>query len=180
MKNPAAGKNGLNAIITSFYVKNIGPMQGVKIMVAAQAILYFLNEKAPPGLRTRNAKKTAAVNAINRSIGKPLIPSPVKGATKPRKDVPTISTKKDFYASWEWTTLRMQALKANGGRCECCGSTAKDIGADGQRVRIHVDHIKPLSKFWELRLDLANLQILCGECNKGKGAWDETDWRAVG
>ena len=28
-----------------------------------------------------------------------------------------------------------------------------------------------------LELQLTNLQMLCADCNVGKGAWDETDWR---
>jgi 5-methylcytosine-specific restriction endonuclease McrA len=80
-------------------------------------------------------------------------------------------TSKQFLESWEWTTKRMEAIKLFGVKCMCCGAS-RDTGAI-----IHVDHIKPRSKYPELSLDLNNLQILCMQCNKGKGAWDETDWR---
>lgn len=76
-----------------------------------------------------------------------------------------------FLFSFEWRKLRMVALKEHGARCQCCGVTA----ADG--VRIHVDHIKPRRLFPELALSLENLQVLCEECNHGKGSWDDTDWR---
>ena len=76
-----------------------------------------------------------------------------------------------FFASREWFEARYQVLKRYGSRCQCCGALA----ADG--TRMHVDHIKPRSKFPELQLELSNLQVLCEECNLGKGAWDETDWR---
>lgn len=82
-----------------------------------------------------------------------------------------------FYASWEWRTLRMEILKQYGHRCQSCGATTKDKTVSGAPVRIVVDHIKPLSKFWDLRLDRNNLQVLCDECNQGKGAWDQTDYR---
>ena len=72
----------------------------------------------------------------------------------------------------------MKALKANDARCECCGAGAHEMTVGGFPVRMHVDHIKPISKYWELRLEIENLQVLCAECNQGKGAWDETDWRA--
>lgn len=90
---------------------------------------------------------------------------------------PTVGVKTEFYASWEWRTLRMEALKEFGRACQCCGAGPGMKAADGTPVRICVDHIKPISKFWELRLDRSNLQILCDECNQGKGNWDQTDFR---
>lgn len=92
---------------------------------------------------------------------------------------PDISSKEAFYKSWEWRTLRMEALKLHGARCQCCGASRSDIDISGNPVRIVVDHILPLAKRWDLRLELTNLQILCDECNQGKGAWDRTDWRAT-
>ena len=80
----------------------------------------------------------------------------------------------EFLQSYAWRKLRMQALKACGARCGCCGATA----ADG--VRIHVDHIKPRRNFPELAFELSNLQVLCEDCNHGKGNWDSTDWRYAG
>lgn len=77
----------------------------------------------------------------------------------------------EFYASWEWKRVRYEALKRYGARCMLCGAKAED-GA-----RICVDHIKPRSKYPLLQLDVNNLQVLCNDCNMGKGAWDETDWR---
>ena len=50
----------------------------------------------------------------------------------------------------------------------CCGSADKIRG----------DHIKPIRRYWNLRLDPDNIQILCEECNHGKGSWDETDFRS--
>jgi hypothetical protein len=37
---------------------------------------------------------------------------------------------------------------------------------------LHVDHVKPRSKYPELALDLDNLQILCAACNTRKGDRD--------
>lgn len=77
----------------------------------------------------------------------------------------------NFYESEEWRTVRYQALKLHGGSCQCCGARG------GAGVVLHVDHIKPRSKFPELELELSNLQVLCEDCNLGKRAWDQTDWR---
>lgn len=41
-------------------------------------------------------------------------------------------------------------------------------------------YIRPRSRFPELELDLSNLQVLCEDCNLGKGGWDSTDWRPDG
>ncbi len=87
--------------------------------------------------------------------------------------------KAEFYLSWEWRTLRTKVLQQYGARCMCCGATPEHKTVGGEPVVIVVDHIKPLSKHWDLRLDRGNLQILCDECNQGKGAWDETDFRPV-
>ena len=76
-----------------------------------------------------------------------------------------------FYDSRDWQELRYKALKKYGRKCSCCGKTQ----ADG--AVLHVDHIKPRSKYPELALDINNLQILCEDCNLGKGAWDDTDFR---
>lgn len=98
---------------------------------------------------------------------------PVK-AKKPATDP---SPRAKFYKSWEWRTLRMQMLKKYGPVCMCCGAQKGDETMAGELVKICVDHIRPLATHWHLRLDSSNLQILCDECNQGKGAWDETDWR---
>jgi len=75
-----------------------------------------------------------------------------------------------FYWSEEWRVLRYKALLKHGKRCQCCGATSEDS-------KLHVDHVKPRSKYPSLELRLDNLQILCEDCNKGKGAWDQTDHR---
>jgi len=76
-----------------------------------------------------------------------------------------------FYESLAWRRLRYKTLKKHGRRCQCCGAEPDD------GVRINVDHILPIKKFWHLRLDPDNLQVLCGECNHGKGNVFTDDWR---
>lgn len=79
---------------------------------------------------------------------------------------------KDFYRSWEWKRLRYDFVKSSKQRCGCCGASA-------EQARLVVDHIKPIRRYWNLRLDPANLQILCDDCNMGKGSRDETRWSTV-
>lgn len=76
-----------------------------------------------------------------------------------------------FYESEEWRTLRYQVIEFYGSRCMACGKTPK------HGVMIHVDHIKPKSRFPELALEFNNLQILCDDCNLGKKNLYITDWR---
>jgi len=79
----------------------------------------------------------------------------------------------EFLSTFEWKAVRMMALKKYGPVCQCCGASAKSGAV------IHVDHIKPRKIFPDLALDINNLQILCGDCNGGKGNWDMTDWRGT-
>lgn len=79
-----------------------------------------------------------------------------------------------FYRSYKWRRLRVDVLEANRERygmlaCECCGMM--EAGA------FHVDHIYPRSTHPELALDPANLQVLCDDCNIGKGTAYTTNWR---
>jgi len=92
--------------------------------------------------------------------------------TKPKVILPKgiDVTSKEFLATWEWKTLRYEVLVEQGARCKCCGATA----ADG--IVINVDHIKPRRTHPELALVKSNLQVLCSDCNMGKGSWDTTNW----
>lgn len=85
-------------------------------------------------------------------------------------DVPDVASV-EFLSTYQWRKVRLIALKRDGSRCACCGATP----ATG--AVMNVDHIKPRKLFPELALDPDNLQVLCHECNHGKGNWDMTDFR---
>ncbi|WMJ66865.1 HNH endonuclease [Klebsiella variicola] len=76
-----------------------------------------------------------------------------------------------FYRSREWRRLRYQAFQRYGNKCCVCGRGASD------GMVMHVDHIKPRSLYPHLALDIANLQIMCNECNVIKGNRDEVAWQ---
>lgn len=95
----------------------------------------------------------------------------VVAVTKSKKPKKSKLAKTEFLETYAWRKLRMQILVRYGSRCMCCGATPQ-TGAV-----MNVDHIKPRLTHPELALDSENLQILCGECNHGKGNWDTTDWR---
>lgn len=78
-----------------------------------------------------------------------------------------------FYLSTDWRYIRYEALKRSRGVCELCGASP----TTGKML--HVDHIKPRSKYPDLEFEIANLQVLCEDCNLGKGNRDEIDWRRI-
>jgi 5-methylcytosine-specific restriction endonuclease McrA len=83
----------------------------------------------------------------------------------------------DFLRSDQWTRLRYDAREHNRrihGR-NCCAACGQRGGANGRKL--NVDHIYPRKHFPQLALILENLQVLCADCNKGKGNRYATDWR---
>ncbi len=108
------------------------------------------------------------------------VPEPVKVPKVKAPKIPKVKRPKqrkggfgEFYESREWLQLRYAVLKQYGARCMVCGATR------GDGVHMHVDHIKPRSKYPELELEQSNLQVLCRPCNLGKSNIDDTDWRTV-
>ena len=67
---------------------------------------------------------------------------------------PYRETSKFFFASREWRELRFRVLERYGYACMCCGRNRKDHG-----VVLHVDHIKPRSKYPELELSASCFSI---------------------
>lgn len=130
---------------------------------------YMLRNAAAVGVakgeiranKTR-AKKLRAAERLSK---------PYKRINPIGKPHPDYKRDDSFYASREWKELRYMALKLHGPSCQCCGATA------AQGAQIHVDHVEPIYKRPDLKMQLNNLQILCSDCNQGKGAWDNTDWR---
>jgi len=63
-----------------------------------------------------------------------------------------------------WLKVRYDVLRRDNFTCQACGATRGNSGRT-----MHVDHIKPYSKFPELALKMENLRVLCQDCNLGKG-----------
>ena len=124
--------------------------------------------KSAPVKKKSKAQKraAAALRRANREA------RPQRRVNKPITKVAGVDVASSaFLETYEWRKVRMEALKKYGPKCMCCGATP----ADG--AVMNVDHIKPRKLWPSLALDVSNLQILCHECNHGKGNWDQTDWR---
>lgn len=126
--------------------------------------------------RQKKARKTLVKLAMSDPLLKEIIESKarsmgqaiVKQISRQRVPIYVPGMSAGFYKTREWRELRYQVLVKYGKSCQCCNTVS------GQ---LHVDHIKPRSKYPELELDINNLQILCEGCNIGKSNTDETDWR---
>jgi len=81
----------------------------------------------------------------------------------------------EFFNSNSWQRLRFEVLRDSDGCCQLCGRNYRDHG-----VALEVDHIKPRSRFPNLSLDRTNLQVLCFDCNRGKGNRCTIDWSEGG
>ena len=58
------------------------------------------------------------------------------------------------------SSIRAAVIKRDKSTCQMCGATAPEI-------QIHIDHIKALANGGTN--DIENLQVLCSDCNLGKG-----------
>lgn len=138
-------------------------------MGTAEAWQWLMAEfaEARPGAYARAAASKA------KRID-PEKPHKTKRERRAEKKTKRAAKKPDdlFYRSEEWRAVRFVALKRGNGCCDLCGRSKREHG-----VILHVDHIKPRSRFPALALDASNLQVLCEDCNLGKGNRDTTDWR---
>lgn len=72
------------------------------------------------------------------------------------------------YSDKRFKRLRYPVLKANDFKCCACNSSESEL---------HIDHIKPVSKYPKLAFDINNLQVLCKDCNLSKSNKYEDDLR---
>ena len=137
------------------------------VLANAEALIQFA-AKVPQAFKKdqsayRSARRARTIEATSLSNNELSALWQEVGGVNPASD--------KFLETFEWRRARMKALKRYGARCQCCGASPM-TGAV-----INVDHIKPRKLFPHLALSPDNLQVLCHECNHGKGNWDMTDWR---
>jgi 5-methylcytosine-specific restriction endonuclease McrA len=106
-------------------------------------------------------------------MGREMLRAQRNERTKETRDA-AVNLIKPFYTSRAWRSARYLFLKTQTDRrCRCCGATAA-------QTRLVVDHVLSVREHWDRRLDPTNFQILCNDCNLGKGSRDATDFRSEG
>ncbi|MDY0855471.1 HNH endonuclease [Bacillus thuringiensis] len=75
-----------------------------------------------------------------------------------------------FYKSKEWRALRLKAIERAKNECEHCKQKGKVTTRDtldkrGRKMKMDVNHIKPVKTHPHLALDLDNLEYLCVRCH---------------
>ncbi len=83
------------------------------------------------------------------------------------KELEEFQSSKEYQRKMMSPKLRYDVLKRDGFRCAICGRGRED------GVKLEVDHIIPVSKGGKTKM--SNLQTLCMECNRGKGAQYDED-----
>ena len=98
---------------------------------------------------------------------------------KPKEQHPNwIADRSQVNRRWwpENKTWRMAVLKRDNYQCQMCSVRS----TRGNRVVFDVDHIKPWSKFPDLRFEISNGRTLCRPCHMktdtwlGKARWGKT------
>lgn len=151
--------------------------KATKALRAAQ--VAAINRRTKPTKAQRKAEKRAAKTAAY--LASKRAQKAIQKAKAPPKyvqgqwyDYRPGMIGAEFYRTREWAKARHNTLAKYGAICQCCG-TSRVSGSI-----MHVDHIKPRSKYPHLELDENNLQVLCELCNIGKSNTLETDWRNTG
>ena len=140
----------------------------IKVRRASSPEALAIFENTGPAL-TRSMRRKKQKQARKANSGAKRLKASIRPVKKqPPKLKDSAEEISAFYNSYAWAELRYSILVKFGRVCMCCGET---------RGVMNVDHIKPVRKYWELRLNPDNLQVLCPACNKGKNNWDETDFR---
>lgn len=172
--------------ISALVGRDISPEGWDLFLSAKPRPLTAADLKAKADRKERRRKKKLAKRMLNAVSGpdgdwnwrpsKDDIPAPkfaVSAEPKnKRKRERKLRSDRSFYESDEWRKLRARVLEKYGCRCMMCGRTPKQ-----HRIVVHVDHIKPRSKYPELELEFNNMQVLCEDCNLGKGNRYSTDYR---
>jgi 5-methylcytosine-specific restriction protein A len=112
------------------------------------------NDKPNPFQKLVRGWLRDRINEVNQKTPKPL---KITKISEP-KSRSTIEEKPSRYIP---LSMRVDVLNRDGYKCVFCGRNSKE-------VTLEIDHIIPFSGGGSNKSD--NLQTLCFDCNRGKGA----------
>lgn len=118
--------------------------------------------KKTPNLLQRIARKAIRelINEVNTQE-KSQSAKQIANKSEVRSSQSKIKKKKQTRSRHIPASIRVSILNRDKYKCVFCGRNSKQI-------ELEVDHIIPFSKGGSN--DLSNLQTLCFDCNRGKGA----------
>jgi len=145
-------------------------------MSARDRIRTFLEENVGKVVNTQEIRKVAGISEYARRIrelrdqeGMQIKSHIDRGDLKPGEYILESLERLPAVSRRISPQLRNEILERNGFTCQLCGAGAGDPDPfnPGRKVRLHIDHIKPLSQGGTN--DKTNLRVLCSACNQGRG-----------
>jgi len=144
-------------------------------MGARDKIRKFFIEHVGKIVTTKQIRKVAGISEYARRIrelrdedGYQILSHNDRAGLKPGQYILETTERRPMISRNISPQLRNEILERNGYTCQRCGSGAGDPDPfnSGRKVRLHVDHIKPISQGGKDTKD--NLRALCSACNQGK------------
>jgi hypothetical protein len=144
-------------------------------MGARDKIRKFFLEHVGEIVTTKQIRKIAGISEYARRIrelrdeeGYKIMSHNDRADLKPGQYILESKERKPVISRSISPQLRNEILERNGYTCQRCGAGPGDADPynPGRKIRLHIDHIKPISQGGKDTKD--NLRVLCSACNQGK------------
>ena len=144
-------------------------------MSARDRIRYFLEENVGRVVTTQEIREVAQISDYQRRIrelrdeeGMQIRSHVDRHDLKPGQYLLESTERVPAFERSISPQLRNEILERNGFTCQLCGAGAGDPDPfnPNRRVRLHIDHIIPISQGGTD--DRSNLRVLCSTCNQGR------------
>jgi len=144
-------------------------------MGARNKIRRFFLEHVGEVVTTKQIRRVAGISEYARRIrelrdeeGYQIVSHNDRADLKPGQYILESTKRKPMIARSISPQLRNAILERNGYTCQRCGAGAGDVDPfnSGRKIRLHIDHIKPISQGGKDTKN--NLRVLCSACNQGK------------
>ncbi len=144
-------------------------------MGARDKIRKYFIENVGKIVTTKKIRRVAGISEYARRIrelrdeeGYQIMSHNDRGAFKPGQYILETLKRNPVVSRNISPQLRNEILERNGYTCQRCGAGPDDTDPDnsGRKIRLHIDHIKPISQGGTDNKN--NLRVLCSACNQGK------------